>query len=207
MAKHGELNHVDVLGAEDVAHLVSVLSEALPGSPLWRFVLEEGVDDPAHRERLVAFMARYRLLCGGTALGVRGATGLDAAVVLSYPFLGADTSESVALREETWAALGAGARRRYESFDRATDQLRLDAAHIRINMLGVRHAARGQGMARALFDAVHELSVFSPPSAGVTLCTELESNLALCQHLEYEMLGSASVDSAFTTWGMYRRNQ
>ena len=196
-----------MLSAADVTQVVSVLSESLPDSPLFRFLLEDGVDDPVCLDRFVAFLVISRLLRKGVALGVRGAAGLDAAAVVSYPSVGSDSSELVALREETWAELGTGARQRYALFDRATDQFRLDAAHIHINMIGVRPAARGNGLGRTLLEAAHELSVFTPPSVGVTLCTELASNVSLCEHFGYEMVGSADIDSAFTTWGMYRRDR
>ncbi len=197
----------ETLGPADLPQIVSVLSESLPDSPLLRFVLEEGADDPDRLDRIVAFLVRSRLLRKGAALGVRGAAGLDAAAVVSYPSVGPDSSELVAFRDETWAELGAGARQRYESFDRATDQFRLDAAHIHINVIGVRRTARGKGLGRALLEAAHELSVFTPLSAGVTLCTELDSNVALCEHFGYEVVGSARIDSAFATWGMYRRDR
>ena len=110
------------------------------------------------------------------------------------------------LREETRGQLGAAARQRYESYGTATDGLNVDVAHIHLNMIGVRDAAQGQGFGRALLEAGHAFSASTPSSTGVTLSTELESNVRLYERFGYRVIGSASVESAFTTRAMFRRD-
>jgi hypothetical protein len=45
-----------------------------------------------------------------------------------------------------------------------------------------------------------------PDSTGVSLSTEREGNVGLYEHCGYEVLGSARVGDAFTTWSMFRRD-
>lgn len=52
-------------------------------------------------------------------------------------------------------------------------------AHHHLNMIGVRPDAQGQGHGRRLLESVHALAAADPASAGVSLTTEVEANVAL----------------------------
>jgi hypothetical protein len=49
------------------------------------------------------------------------------------------------------------------------------------------------------------MSAADPASAGVTLNTEDPRNVALYQHLGYEIIGHAAVAAELETWGFFRR--
>ncbi len=74
-------------------------------------------------------------------------------------------------------------------------------------MIGVRRRAQGQGLAGRLLDRVHTLSAADDRSRGVTLTTEVASNVGLYERFGYHVVGTADVASAFTTWAMYRPDQ
>jgi GNAT superfamily N-acetyltransferase len=201
-----ELQRVDLLSAEEAGDVVSVISEAFFDYPVMRFVLGSPEDYPSRLETLVTLFVMARVLRNEVMLGVRGGSGLIGVAVVSFPDGGPSPPEFEAVRESTWERLGEAARARYEAFGAATAQFRVEGEHIHLNMIGVRSSAQGQGLGRTLLEAVHDLSTSRESSSGVTLTTEVESNVALYEHFGYEVIGSAPVDSAFTTWTMFRRD-
>ncbi len=201
-----ESNRVETLGADDVSAIVSVLSEAFSDYPVMTYILGDEGDYAGRLEKLVTFFMMSRVLRGEVMLGVRSPDGLAAVGLVSYPGSGDEPAALGALRELTWATIGADARARYETFVEATAPLGITAPHIHLNMIGVRRAARGQGLGRAVLEAVHALSVANESSTGVSLSTEVETNVALYKSFGYEVVGSAEVGSAFTTRAMFRRD-
>lgn len=200
-------SRVDILGPDALAEVVSVLSESFFDYPVMRFVLGSDADYASRLEQLVTFFVMARVLREEVLLGVDSPGGLRAAALVSNPSGPSSPPELAVIREETWAKLGAGARSRYELFGAATAQFSAEANHIHLNMIGARRSAQGQGLGRAVLDAVHELSVVDASSEGVSLSTEVQSNVPLYEHFGYQIIGSARVGSAFRTWVMYRPNQ
>lgn len=194
---------VMTLGREHVTDVVSVLAEAFHDYPVMRYVLGASDDYAERLDRLVTFFVMARVLRDESLLGVDGPDGLRAAALVSRPDA-ESPPELDALRERTWAELGDDARERYEIFGRATARTAVTEPHIHLNMIGTRRAARGLGMGRLLLDAVHGMSGRDETSMGVSLTTEVASNLALYEYFGYEIVGSSDVGSAFTTWTMFR---
>jgi GNAT superfamily N-acetyltransferase len=194
------------LGPDDVNETVSVLSESFFDYPVMRFVLGPEGDYDERLETLVTFFVMARVLRNEVLLGVRTADGLNAAALVSDRGGEESPPELGEVREETWAHLGADARLRYETFGMVTAGFEIEAPHIHLGMIGVRRAARGEGLGRVVLEAVHDLSASRTFSAGVSLTTEVESNVSLYEHFGYETVGSEPVESAFRTWGMFRRD-
>lgn len=197
---------VAVLTPDHAPAVVAVLAESFHDYPVMRFVLGESTDEGDYATRLetlITFFVMARVLRGETLLGVREGDGLVAAALVSRPG-GPSPPRLAQLREETWADLGAGERERYERFGEATNPFAVADDHLHLNMIGVRPAAQGRGLGRRLLEAVHARSAADPASTGVSLSTEVESNVPLYRRFGYRVLGSADVDSAFTTWVMFR---
>lgn len=201
------------VGPAEVADVVSVLAASFADYPALRYVLGGGSEEPGgpegrrgpHRlERLLGFFVGARLVRGEPILGIGPPGALRAVALISYPGRIQSPPSLVERREALWAALGSGARARYEDFGRATEPFGVDAPHLHLNMLGVRPSAQGTGLARRILDAVHTLSADSSWSEGVALTTEVESNVPLYEHFGYRVVGRARVGDAFTSWGMYR---
>ena len=198
---------VEVLARDEVSAVVGVLCESFFDYPVMRWVLGSGDGYSRRVECLMTFFTMARVLRDEKLLGIRGSNGLTAAALIAYPGARQSPDELGALRERLWEELGAEARARYESFGAATAAFDIEESHIHLSMIGTVISARGRGLGRLLMDAVHDLSAADARSTGVTLTTEVEANVALYQHLGYELIGRAKVGSALTTWGFFRRDR
>lgn len=197
-------HRLSILVAEDVPDVVSVLSEAFHDYPVMRFVLG---DEPEYDDRLrtlVTFFVMARVLRGELILGVAEGGSLAAAALASRPGSRPTPRRLAELREETWGALGAEARGRYEVFGEVAGRFSVGVDHLHLNMIGVRRHQQGLGLGAQLLDHLHARSAADPTSAGVSLSTEVESNVSLYRRFGYRILGSAPVAAAFMTWGMFR---
>ena len=205
--KNSDWEKVEILGPSDIGDVVSVLSDSFFDYPVMRFVLGAEGEYQPRLTLLIRFFVMARVLRDEVLLGVSGPRGLRAAGLVSYPRGGPSPPELGGIREETWARLGDEARSRYERFGATTARFVVESDHIHLGMIGVRSSEQGQGLGRRVLEAVHELSSSDSSSTGVTLTTELESNVPLYEHFGYEILGCERVGSALTTWGMYRSDR
>ncbi len=192
------------LGPQDLDQTVAILCEAFRDYPVMRFVLQDSADYDADLRTLVHFFASVRFHREEVLLGTPSEGALAGVALLSYPGRGEAPPETAALREETWARVGNGARARYETFGAAAGSIEVGRPHIHLNMIGVVDGARGTGLGRRLLQAVHAMSARDPDSEGVSLSTENPGNVPLYRHFGYEVLGEADVAGAFTTWVMFR---
>ena len=193
------------LGADDVAGVAGVLCEAFFDYPVMRFVLGADAGDYRQRlETLVRYFVTARVLRGEVLLGIGQPDRFEGAALVSRPQGPPSPPELSELRERLWADLGAPARARHDSFAAACAPFELETPHIRLNMIGVRHASKGQGIGRRLIEHVHLMSREDSASEGVTLTTADEANVALYQHFGYEIVGHASVVWGLRSWGLFR---
>jgi ribosomal protein S18 acetylase RimI-like enzyme len=198
-----------VTAIDDPDEVVDVLCEAFRDYPVMRFVLGAGrADYERHLRTLIGFFVMSRALRGEYLFGVRaagGSTGLDAAAIVSRPGMPSPPA-LLALREQVWASLGADARARYEAYSGACAPLVPTGPHLHLNMIGVRGSAQGSGRGRLLLDHVHALSRYDDRSSGVSLATENPRNVALYEHVGYEVTGHAIVSPDLETWALYRED-
>lgn len=193
------------LTTADADDVVDVLADAFAGYPVMRHVLDGRADpgDPGLR-RLVHFFAMARLLSGHPALGIRDGGGLAAVALVTPPSPGRPPATLARLKDAVWAELGEGARARYEAFGRACAGFLPETPHHHLNMIGVRGARQGEGLARRLLDAVHERVAADPASTGVSLTTEAPANLPFYERFGYRRIGHARVSPRLETWGFFR---
>ena len=193
------------LTAGNVAEIVSVLTDAFHDYPVMRYTL--GVRQPyeARLPRLVELFVSSRALLEEPMFGVRDATGgLVGAAVTTSPVAPDPPHTLVELREVIWTELGDDARARYDEYVAATSQFTITEPHHHLNMIGVRRAQHGRGVARALLEAIHTLSEHDGGSAGVSLTTEVPSNVTLYEHFGYRVQGYARIAPDFETWTLFR---
>lgn len=194
-----------------VDDIVDVMAEAFRGYPVMRWVAAGGeasddIDDIDARERrLVDLFVRRRIRRGGPAFGVLHDGVLAGAAILTLPVEPDPPPDVAVMAEATWRALGDGARTRYEAYAAAASLFGDLPPHHHLNMIGVRDAYRGRGVARPLIDAVCALAEADPASAGVSLTTEKPGNVEIYRHFGFEVVATASVEAAVETWGMFLR--
>jgi hypothetical protein len=193
------------LSADRAPDVVSVLCDAFHDYPVMRYVVGTPHADYDRRlTELISFFVFRRLRNGGPLLGVSDERGqLVGAAVMTLPVEPDAPADVLARRDALWRDLGDDARVRYETYATATKPFMTDRPHHHLNMIGVRQANLGSGLARPLLDAVAAISRDDPGSCGVSLTTEVPRNVKLYQHFGYRVTGNARVSPDLETWGMF----
>ena len=195
------------LSPSDAPEVVDVLVDAFAKYPVMEYVL--GPDSTTHERltELIGFFVYRRIRLGGPMYGVTGSDGhLVGAAVMTLPSEPEPSSEVLATRDRTWASLGTDCRDRHDAYGAVAKSVLISEPHHHLNMIGVRHASHGGGVARPLLEAAIELAASDPQSAGLTLTTEVPRNVELYNHFGFKVVRSARVTPDFQTWGMFRSN-
>lgn len=190
-------------GREAADQVIETLCEAFADYPVMRYVLGADGDYAERLRTLIGFFVAARVLRGDPMFAVSGRAELTGVVICTLPD-GSPPPELEAVRERTWATLGAEALERYQHCVRAWEPLAIAEPNLHVNMLGVRPRFQGRGLSRLLLERVHALSRELPNSAGVTLTTETAANVALYQRFGYRIVGHREIVPALETWGFYR---
>lgn len=191
-------------GSQEAPMIVDVLTEAFRDYPVMRYVLGPRATDGALR-RLVGFFVAARALRDEPMLAVASGGRYVAAATMSIPGSTSSPPELATLREEVWAELGDEARGRYEGCGRIWQTFDVREPSVHVNMVGVRPAFRGRGLARLLLEEAQSISRGLGWSHGVSLTTEDPANVPFYQHLGYESTAHARIGPKLETWGMFRR--
>ncbi|HET6348812.1 MAG TPA: GNAT family N-acetyltransferase [Candidatus Krumholzibacteria bacterium] len=200
-------SRVQRLTERDIPGVVDVLSDAFAGYPVMAHMLGPGHGPESdHLRRFVHFAAMARVYRREFLFGVSDGGVLQAAALLSRPSRSESPPPLDALREDLWNVLGPEARARYESYGVAIAPFLDLPPHLHLNMIGVRHAAHGRGLARALLEHVQVVSYDDADSCGVSLTTETEKNVPLYRHFGYRLIGKTEIVPGLTCWGFFRPN-
>ena len=100
--------------------------------------------------------------------------------------------------------IGSDERKRYEAYGKAASVFRPKELQHHLNMIGVRPNYQGKSLARKLINKVERLVVEHSSSTGVSLDTEVDSNVQFYLHLGYKLLGQTNVDKNVETWGFFK---
>jgi GNAT superfamily N-acetyltransferase len=191
--------------AQRAAEVVEVLADSFYDYPVLRYVLGPSADYDARLRALLRLFVDARELRGEPVLGLAAPSGeLLAAALISLPGERSTPAALTERRERLWVELGADSQARYEHFVQKASSHTIREPHHHLNMIGVRHAHMGRGLARLLIDAVHALADAEAPSIGVSLTTESAANVPLYQHLGYRLLGHSPVDAQLESWAFFR---
>ena len=190
---------------ENITEVADAFCEAFYYYPVMQYVLGEKKDYDTRLRKLVTFFVSARALRKEPMLGIYNEENkLVAAAIVTLPGDILPPAELLKQRELLWTGLGSEEKARYDNYGIATSRLRPKEPHHHLNMIGVRNAYQGKGLARQLINAVEALASEHPSSVGVSLDTEVESNVNFYLHLGYELLGQTNVDKNLKTWGFFK---
>ena len=196
---------VEVLGPEDEPAIVDALCDAFAGYPVMRFVLGSAAENDVRLQTLIGLFVHRRVRLGGPLYGIRVEDGTLAGVATMTAPVESDAPEDLLRRRDrTFEVLGPDCRVRYEAYANAAKLFGDVGPHHHLNMLGVRRAHQGLGLARPLLQLAIARADADPRSSGVSLTTETEANVQLYEHFGFQVVGTARVSGEFQTWGLFR---
>lgn len=201
-------SEVEQLTADRAEEAVSVLCDSFHDYPVMQYVIGEVGDVYDKRlHTLIDFFVAARFSRGEPVLGVSDSGRAVAVALVTLPGERESPAALIDRREAVWRELGAAARNRYEAMGESWQEFAIAEPHHHLNMIGVSRAYSGRGLGRLLLDAVHEMSRRDPYSTGVSLTTELETNVGLYLHFGYEVVGHVKAEDAPDTWVFFRRDK
>jgi len=190
---------------ENIPEVADVLCEAFYNYPVMKYVLGEKEDYDIRLRKAITFFVSARTFRNEPLLGIYNSDNkLVAAATVTLPGDIPNPKELVKRRDVLWQELGEETKIRYDKYGKAASALLPAEPHHHLNMIGVRNAYQGKGLARQLINVVEELVSEHANSTGVSLNTEVESNVNFYLHLGYELLGEAKVDDNIVTWGFFK---
>lgn len=193
------------LNKENAEEVVEVLCEAFYDYPVMRYVLGDKEYYDNRLRKIVSFFVANRALRKEPMFGIYNSKNrLVAAAIVTLPEVISQPEELIKRRETLWIKLGSDEQKRYEDYGKAASGLLPKEPHHHLNMIGVRPAYKGRGLARQLNTAVEEIMFSHQSSSGLSLNTEVESNVNFYLHLGYKLVGQTNVDNKFETWGFFK---
>ena len=191
-----------------VDEVVDTLHEAFYDYPVMKFVL--GADAPDFRrlhERMTRLFVMGRVYSKEPLFGIGDPNRLAAAAIVSLPETDGTPDALHEYRQQVWATFEPAARCRYDKYVSACASFDIDLPHHHLNMVGVRKAHKGTGLGRALVEHVIRKSDRHEDSHGVSLTTELASNVSFYERLGFEVTGHIEVAPGFETWNFFRQRK
>lgn len=185
--------------------VIDVLADAFHDYPVMRWIVGPDGDVPARIRRLIDLFVSRRVVRGGPMFGIFDGRRLVGAAVMTLPVEPESPAVLAALADEAWRDLGDPARIRYVTYvDVTAPFFAAVGRHHHLNMIGIRPSHAGQGLARPLLEAVHQLADADAESVGVSLTTERLRNVQLYEHLGYRIVAHQPVGDGLETWGLVR---
>ena len=180
------------------------MTDAFHDYPVMRFIVgPDHADYDDRLRRLIGFFVYRRTRHGAPLFGMVDGEAVVAAAALTLPDEPGPPPDVIARRDELWREIGDDARARYDTYANTTKAFTVAEPHHHLNMIGVRHAHMGRGLARPLLEAIAKLADDDPRSHGVSLTTEVVRNLSLYQYFGYEIVGHARVTPELESWGLF----
>ena len=190
---------------ENISEVVDVLCEAFYNYPVMKYVLGEKGDYESRLRKAVKFFVSARALRKEPLFGIYNSDNkLVATAAVTLPGEIHSPPELYKLRDKLWEEIGSEEEARYENYGNKAFSLLPKDPHHHLNMIGVRNAYQGKGLARQLINEVEKLVSEHPFSTGVSLNTEVEANVNFYLHLGYALIGQAEVDKGIQTWGFFK---
>lgn len=197
------------LSNENFSEVTDVLCESFYNYPVMKYVLGDKKSYENRLKKLITFFVSVKAIRNEPLLGIYNSNNiLVAAATVTLPGEIPSPPELFKLRDELWAEIGSDEKVRYEKYGRVASGLLPKEPHHHLNMIGVRNAYQGKGFARQLTNNVEELVSAHPTSVGLSLNTEVETNVNFYLHFGFQLIGQAKIDDKLNTWGFFmQRNK
>jgi GNAT superfamily N-acetyltransferase len=193
---------------ENIGEVADVLCEAFYDYPVIKYVLGEKEDYDNRIRRLITFFVFARAFRNEPMLGIYNSDNkLVAAAIVTLPGEILVPEELKRKREILWNELGNEEEARYANYGNAAFSLLPNEPHHHLNMIGVRNAYQRKGLARQLINKFEELVAEHSLSFGLSLNTEVKSNVEFYLHLGYNLVGQTKVDEGIDTWGFFKSKE
>ena len=182
---------------------LDVLCVAFHDYPVPRYVIGKAADDyDAKLRELIGFFVDGRLMRDVPLIGVYDADELLGVAVVSPPKEIPVPRELAECHARVESRLGRKAMARFDRYNEACEAT--DPGHVAhyLGMIGVRPDAQSRGLGGQLIDAVKDRARSDAGSTGVTLNTELESNLRFYERMGF-IKGSEADFGPLHTWSYY----
>ena len=151
---------VENLYKENIPEVADVLSEAFYNYPVMKYVLAEKRNYDDRLRKAVTFFVSARALRKEPLLGIYNSDNkLVAAATVTLPGEIPSSPELYKLRDKLWEEIGLEEKVRYEKYGDVASSLLPKEPHHHLNMIGVRNAYQGKGLARQLINKVEEPQV------------------------------------------------
>ena len=182
---------------------LDVLCAAFYDYPVPRYVIDAADSDYDGKLReLIDFFVEGRLTRSVPLIGLYDSNDLLGVAVVSPPHESLPPRELEICQAQAERRLGREAMARFERYEKACEAT--DPGHVAhyLGMIAVRPDVQGRGLGRQLIDAVKARARSDPISTGVTLNTELASNLPFYEKLRF-IKGSEADLGPLHTWSFY----
>jgi GNAT superfamily N-acetyltransferase len=182
---------------------LDVLCAAFYDYPVPRYVIGEAASDYDSKLReLINFFVEGRLTRGVPLIGLYDASDLLGVAVVSPPQEIPPPPELEVCQVQAERRLGREAMARFEHYEKACKAT--DPGHVAhyLGMIAVRPDVQGRGLGGQVIEAVKGRARSDPISTGVTLNTELESNLPFYEKMGF-IIGSETDLGPLHTWSFY----
>lgn len=194
-----------LVGPTESDAILDALCDAFHDYPVMRFVLGDRPDYAPRLRTLIGLFTQARVARGDLVLGVDGPGGrLAAAALVNLPGDPTPAPWFEEFREQVWRELGPAERARYELYGTVSHAHDPTEPHHHLGMIGVRGEHQGEGLGRALMEAVQAAAEADSASLGVSLTTEVARNVALYEHFGYRVVGHSRVAPTLETWSLFR---
>lgn len=199
---------VEILDAKRAPEVVTTLCDAFWDYPVMRHVLAQSPGDyRTNLTTLVGFFVAARVWRGEPMIGIMKDRQLTAAAIMTPPGDRPVPPEMTAQRERVWRQLGSEAEKRYQHLGEVWPKVGVTAPNLHLNMIGVRREQAGAGLGGMLLAKVHAMSSADAESTGVSLTTEIATNVPFYEYFGYRMVGHEPVVEGLETWGFFRADE
>jgi ribosomal protein S18 acetylase RimI-like enzyme len=193
---------IERLTRKDKSETVEVLTSAFQDYPVMRFVLKTNGEEYATQlKAIMEFYCEARLAKDRPVLGVRKKDALVAVALVDETSLKPWAEMRTELlrlksiiREEAYSRL--------ELYEKMSSRAEPSTPHHFLGMIAVRPKYQGKGYARALMDAVKQISLADANSSGVCLSTEDPENVRLYEHFGYRVIAEIDIEELHS-WCMF----